>query len=148
MQIGPLIEFFIGQFIIFSPIIFLIFLVSLIKNWHLFHTEQKLLNLKECHCDLKESGFFLLFLVFQFLQPIFFLSLISETEINWASPISIPIVIYFSTLVAREQKNSVQTKFHETCCSDNCFDKPIVFTFILKWPKNIWQFKCSRFIDN
>ena len=40
-----------------------------------------------------------------------FLSLISETEINWASPISIPIVIYFSTLVAREQNCSLQTTY-------------------------------------
>ena len=40
-----------------------------------------------------------------------FLSLISETEINWASPISIPIVIYFSTLVTREQISSLQTTY-------------------------------------
>ena len=50
-----------------------------------------------------------------FVLPLFFtvsfLSLISETEINWASPISIPIVIYFSTLVAREQNSSLQTTY-------------------------------------
>ena len=111
VQIGPLIEFFIGQFIIFSPIIFLIFLVSLIKNWHLFHTEQKLLNLKECHFDVKEVWFFSAAFSLPIFTTVSFLSLISETEINWASPISIPIVIYFSFLVAREQKNSTQTNF-------------------------------------
>ncbi len=73
VQISPLIEFLIGQFVIFSPIIFLVFLVSLIKNWHLFHTEQKLLNLKECHCGEKRSvGFFCYFCSTTFYNGIFF----------------------------------------------------------------------------
>ncbi|MEL0214336.1 MAG: hypothetical protein VW948_00985, partial [Burkholderiaceae bacterium] len=50
-----------------------------------------------------------------FVLPLFttvsFLSLVSETEINWASPISIPIVIYFSILVVREQNSSLQTTY-------------------------------------
>ena len=111
VQIGPLIEFLIGQFIIFSPIIFLIFLLSPIKNWHLFHNDRELLNLKACHYDVKEVWIFSAAFILPIFTTVSFLSLISETEINWASPISIPIVIYFSTLVTREQKNPVQTNF-------------------------------------
>ena len=111
LQFGPFIEFFIGQFIIFSPIIFLVFLVSLRRNWYLFHTERQLINLKECHCNLKEAWVLSAVFSLPIFTTVLFLSLISETEINWASPISIPIVIYFSTLIAREQKNSVRTNF-------------------------------------
>jgi len=111
LQISRLIEFFIDQFVIFSPIIFLVFLVSLIKNWQLFHTEGKLLNLKECHCGEKEVWVFSATFVLPLFTTVSFLSLISETEINWASPISIPIVIYFSTLVTREQISSLQTTY-------------------------------------
>jgi len=111
VQISPLVEFFIGQFIIFSPIIFIIFLISLIKNWRLFHAEQKLLKLKEYHCNAEEVWGFSAAFSLPIFITVSFLSLISETEINWASPISIPIVIYFSTLVAREQNSSSQTTF-------------------------------------
>ena len=111
VQIDSLIEFFIGQFIIFSPIIFLIILISLIKNWHLFHMEWKLLDFKEHHCNVKEVWVFSAAFSLPIFTTVSVLSLISETEINWASPISIPIVIYFSTLIAREQKKSTQTNF-------------------------------------
>ena len=110
VHVGSLINFYWSIYYI-QPHHFLIFLVSLIKNWHLFHTERKLLNRKECHCSEKEVWFFSAAFVLPLFTTVSFLSLISETEINWASPISIPIVIYFSTLVAREQNSSLQTTY-------------------------------------
>ncbi len=86
-------EFFIGQFLVFSPFIFTLFLFICL---HVFTKKRVFFT---------ESGFFLnnsnKFLKFQlpiiFGLPFFFsilcLSLIGETELNWSSPVAISVCI-------------------------------------------------------
>tara|TARA_B100000575_G_C23143382_1_gene666275 strand:+ start:11600 stop:13162 length:1563 start_codon:yes stop_codon:yes gene_type:complete len=110
IHIFPLIEFFLGQLIIFSPLIFFVFFTSLVKKWRLLFFQWSHLNFEKTLLNIKQVWF----LTASFSLPIFatmmFLSLISETEINWASPISIPIVIYFCTLVSKAKKVNVISK--------------------------------------
>ena len=146
VQIVPLLEFFIGQLIIFSPIIFLVFLVSLRKNWRLFYTEQTLINLKECHCNLKEVWVFSAVFSLPIFITVSFLSLISETEINWASPISIPIVIYFSTLVVREQKKSTQTKLIKLAVPITILINLLFLLLFLNGPKIFGKLNASGLV--
>ena len=74
------------------------------------------------------------------------MSLISETEINWASPISIPIVIYFSTLVVREQKKSTQTKLIKLAVPITILINLLFLLLFLNGPKIFGKLNASGLV--
>ncbi|OUV02288.1 MAG: hypothetical protein CBC42_05720 [Betaproteobacteria bacterium TMED82] len=87
LNFSSLLEFFLGQLIVLNPIFFVLFVFTCIFY---FKRRRAKVNVFKRELENSTRKFELLFyFIFPFFFSILVLSLIGETEINWASPISI-----------------------------------------------------------
>jgi len=93
LSFEPVIEFFVGQFVIFGPLLFLLFLlISFGRFFSYFYLKSK--------NSILEMLFIFSWTILLFVLC---LSFFGETEINWAAPASISICLLITTVVDQEQ---------------------------------------------
>ncbi|OUW01529.1 MAG: hypothetical protein CBD16_05460 [Betaproteobacteria bacterium TMED156] len=143
-DLQSLMEFFLGQFIVFGPLIFFLFLC--VSTYTLV---QSLLPKK----DIKEQDFYPTY----FVLPIFFswpllisillLSFFGETEINWAAPAGIGICLTITSFI-----NQYRFKNNETICKifKFIFSLSILIhlVFLICFISGPKLFKYSKFDNN
>jgi len=108
LSFQPVMEFFLGQFVVFGPLLFLLFLLL---SFRIFFTAKFL--------KIHSSGsLFQIPIIFSWTILIFVLSLsfFGETEINWAAPASIGICIAITSIFHQsELKFSNRLKIAINC---------------------------------
>lgn len=112
-----LFEFIIGQFVIFNPIVFSIFLISLFQS-RTIHCTNYFFQKKVFPSSKRNlSHLLLVCFALPLLITVIFLSLIGETEINWASPVAIAICIYIGVLSSLDRKKVGKQVFNTALAS-------------------------------
>ena len=99
LSFKSVVEFFLGQFIVFGPLLFLFFLlISLNKLAYIYFLKSKVLSHNATSTRLD------IFFIFSWTILFFILclSFFGETEINWAAPASISICLLITTYVDQE----------------------------------------------
>ena len=133
-DIKSLFEFIIGQFVIFNPIVFSIFIISLFQSRTIhcsnYFFQKKVFPLSKINL----SHLLLICFALPLLITVIFLSLIGETEINWASPISIVICIYIGVLVSLE-KRKIRKKVFNTALTSALLLNFLFLSLFLNGPR-------------
>ena len=135
VHLFPLVEFFLGQFLLFSPLIFLVFLFSLAKNRKLVFDVSRKLEFKNNSLSINEIWVFSIYFILPILGVVTLLSLVGETEINWASPIAIPIVIYVSILLSRLERIPKRREMVRFLISTTLIFNLVFLIFFITSPK-------------
>jgi len=104
LSLKPVMEFFVGQFIVFGPLLFLFFLFISIRN--LIYLKTKVSTCSSKSSIIKMLSIFSWTILFFIICLSFF----GETEINWAAPASISICLLITTFID-EEKSQFSNKF-------------------------------------
>nr|ADI17493.1 4-amino-4-deoxy-l-arabinose transferase and related glycosyltransferases of pmt family [uncultured beta proteobacterium HF0130_04F21] len=101
LDLNLVIEFFLGQFIVFGPLLFLVFIFfsfrSFIPNINV--REKKFGSL-----PMKTTSVLFLYFSWPIILCMIILSFFGETEINWAAPASVGICLYLTCILSCEAK--------------------------------------------